>query len=430
MAALGLAVACGLALGACDEAKSPITVYAPPPHMGQIGAPRAPWTTAAAGASATAPAPAGAPPALMRDVPPEATTAPPATRPAGPAPGVLVEAEQESLSDLVQLTRGFGRAGEAYFSPDMKWIIFQATPPQEQQYQMYLAPLRWDGDRLAGAGDPIRISPENSRNTCGYFGPDNALIFASTVGKEKPDEASPGFQRKENKYRWTFQTGMEIYRWDDWRRLATVADNLRGGGGKAEVRPDLKPLTNNNTYDAECAFSPDGRSIVFCSLDAGNPDVYVMPATGGERVRITDFAGYDGGPFFAPDGKRLVYRSGRKDPDLLQVFVADLRIENGRITGRAAERQITDDANVNWGPFWHPDNRHIVFATSRHGHQNYELYLIRDDGTHPTRLTHAEGADVLPVFSPDGKWLMWTNKRTQDRTTQVFAARFRLPAGS
>ena len=27
------------------------------------------------------------------------------------------------------------------------------------------------------------------------------------------------------------------------------------------------------------------------------------------------------------------------------------------------------------------------------------------------RLTHAPGADVLPVFSPDGKKLMWTSTR-------------------
>jgi Tol biopolymer transport system component len=82
---------------------------------------------------------------------------------------------------------------------------------------------------------------------------------------------------------------------------------------------------------------------------------------------------------------------------------------------------------VNWGPFWHPGGKHIVYATSAHGHQNYEVYLVRDDGSQPTRITYANGADVLPTFSPDGKWLMWTSKRTPDGTTQVFAARFKLP---
>jgi Tol biopolymer transport system component len=52
-----------------------------------------------------------------------------------------------------------------------------------------------------------------------------------------------------------------------------------------------------------------------------------------------------------------------------------------------------------------------------------------DDGSKPTRITHWNGADVLPTFSPDGKWLMWTSKRTADGTTQVFAARFKMPDG-
>ena len=51
---------------------------------------------------------------------------------------------------------------------------------------------------------------------------------------------------------------------------------------------------------------------------------------------------------------------------------------------------------------------------------------MRDDGSQKTRVTYKEGADVLPVFSPDGKYLMWTTKRTPDNTTQLFIAKFKL----
>src|SRR5690349_18632149 len=43
---------------------------------------------------------------------------------------------EPALSDIIQLTGGFSRAGEAYFSADGRWIIFQATPPGEEHYQM------------------------------------------------------------------------------------------------------------------------------------------------------------------------------------------------------------------------------------------------------------------------------------------------------
>jgi Tol biopolymer transport system component len=156
-----------------------------------------------------------------------------------------------------------------------------------------------------------------------------------------------------------------------------------------------------------------------------------MRPDGTGKVRITTAEGYDGGSFFAPDGKRLVYRSDRQNNNLLQIFVADLAFdEKGNITGVKAEHQLTSDVNVNWGPFWHPDDKHIIYATSKHGHTNYELYLMRDDGSHPVRITYSPGADILPAFSPDGKYLMWTSKRSPDQTTQVFVARFMMPEGS
>jgi hypothetical protein len=127
-------------------------------------------------------------------------------------------ANEPCLSDINQLTDGFDRAGEAYFSPDMKWIVFQAIPPGQSHYQMYLAELKWFDGSITGIEKPIRISPENSRNTCGFFSPDGkTLIFASTAGKEDPEEPTAGYQREGRDYRWAYPKGMEIYRVDNWR---------------------------------------------------------------------------------------------------------------------------------------------------------------------------------------------------------------------
>lgn len=332
---------------------------------------------------------------------------------------VGVAGGQEPLKDVVQLTSGYARAGEAYFSPDMKWIIFQATLVGQEHYQMFLAQLKWEGERIVGIEGPIRISPENARNTCGYFSPDGkVLLFASTAGKERPDEPKGGYQREGRNYRWSFPEGMEIFVAEGWREEVMNIDKPFKNLAK-------KAITDNNVYDAEGAYSPDGKWICFTSGAGGEADIYVMRADGSGKVRITEAKGYDGGPFFSPEGKRLVYRSDRKGNDLLQIFVGELAMdEKGNITGLAKERQLTDDDNVNWGPYWHPDGKHIVYATSAHGHQNYELYMMREDGSEKRRITFTEGADVLPVFSPDGKWLMWTSKRTKDGTTQVFVGRF------
>jgi hypothetical protein len=47
----------------------------------------------------------------------------------------------------------------------------------------------------------------------------------------------------------------------------------------------------------------------------------------------------------------------------------------------------------------------------------------------PVRVTDHASADVLPVFSPDGKRLMWTSGRSADGTSQLWIADFSLPDG-
>jgi dipeptidyl aminopeptidase/acylaminoacyl peptidase len=341
--------------------------------------------------------------------------------------------ESEILSGVTQLTHGFSRAGEAYFAPRMDGIVFQATPNGESEYAMYVAPLNVNPP-VAQIGRAVRVSPKPSKNTCGFFSPDQrSLIFASTAGKEPATRpaaattttpASAGYQRSSGTYRWDFPPEMEIFRADGWEEAVATAS----AGGRDAVNLAKHPLTDNAAYDAECAFSPDGRLIVFTSNRTGDSELFAMRSNGSDVVQLTHTKGYDGGPFFSPDGKRLVYRSDRAGNDLLQIYIADVvRDSSGRITALSRERQLTNDANVNWGPFWHPDGKHIIYATSVHGHQNYELYLMRADGSHKTRVTFTAGFDGLPAFSPDGKWLMWSSKRTPDRTTQVFIARFKMP---
>src|SRR5262245_37412162 len=86
-------------------------------------------------------------------------------------------------------------------------------------------------------------------------------------------------------------------------------------------------LTNARGYDAEGSYSPDGQWIVFSSTrDAYNrtltpgeqkqleidpsyfAEIYIMRADGSAQKRLTSVAGYDGGPFFSPDGSRIVWR--------------------------------------------------------------------------------------------------------------------------
>lgn len=342
--------------------------------------------------------------------------------------------ESAVLVDPIQLTfpERFVKAGESYFSPDGSKVIFQAVeqPPAGEApadfYAMFVADtVRDEAGRTRAIENVRRISPEGSANTCGWFHPvdPNVVIFGSTVEAPK-DESAPGYQRGTGRYRWQFPPEMRI-----------VAVDLRTADGTADP---LETIVGDGTsYVAEGSFSPDGRHLLYTSLEAGQGDIFVKDLATNRVVHLVAAPGYDGGPFFSPDGRRITYRSDRHGNNLLQVFVSELAFdEDGGIVGVAREVQVTDDEHVNWCPFWHPDGKRLLYATSRDGHRNYEVYMVDAaadlDATPPTakygsglrRITLAPGADVLPAFNADGTEVIWTSKRGESDTSQLWTAGF------
>lgn len=354
-----------------------------------------------------------------------------AAQPAPAAPPAVQwsKAEAPVLTGHRQLTfpDRFVKAGESYFSPDDRRIVFQAierpadgsAPPDF--YAMFVADLVRDGSgAITGLSNVRRISPVGSANTCGWFHPTDPeiVLFGSTVVPPS-DKETPGYQRGTGRYRWQFPPEMRV-----------VQVDLRTADGSAA---SLKPVVGDGTgYAAEGSLSTDGRTLLYTQVDPKTQgDLWVMDMPTGERRRIVDAPGYDGGPFFVPGERSIVYRSDRKGDNLLQVYMADLvRDAAGRIMGIENERAITRNEHVNWCPYFHPDGRHVAYASSEAGHTNYEVYM-RDaqDPAHSIRITDASGADVLPVFSRDGRTMMWTAQRGDgERSSQVWVAAFDIEA--
>ncbi|HVZ93579.1 MAG TPA: hypothetical protein VG797_03625 [Phycisphaerales bacterium] len=362
------------------------------------------------------------------------------------------EAEKGILTDYVQLTeRGdFLRAGEQYFSPDANWIIFQAIPvPKEGQspdevYSMYVAKVKKNGagdrERIVGIEKPLLLSPPGSANTCGYFHPKEPwnVIFGSTLVKPS-GQASGGYQRGTSRYRWAFPDEMDVVQ----MMVPAIWESIHAPAGDRSVSSiPPTPVFSRTGYDAECAYSPDGRFIVHASVDpeTHDSDIFVYDTKTKDRTPVVTAKGYDGGPFFSPNGKMICYRSDRAGNDLLQVYIADLVFaDGGAITGSTNERAVTANEHVNWAPYWHPSGEYLIYATSEMGHDNYEVFAIEapigasarksPSELKKKRVTHAPGFDGLPVFSTDGRWMAWSSQRgpkvegEERPSTQVWAAR-------
>jgi dipeptidyl aminopeptidase/acylaminoacyl peptidase len=196
----------------------------------------------------------------------------------------------------------------------------------------------------------------------------------------------------------------------------------------------LRNLTQALGYDAEGSWSPDGRLIAFASnrhaytqelspeqhkiFDHDKSyfmDIYIMHADGTGVQRLTSTPGYDGGPFFSPDGQRLVWRRFSEDGATAEVWSMEI--------DGADQRQITHLGVMSWAPYYHPSGEYIVFTNNAQGFSNFELYIVDKDGERdPVRVTQTPGFDGLATFSPDGQRLSWSSSRTPDNKAQIFIA--------
>lgn len=319
---------------------------------------------------------------------------------------VQAEPGETRLADLQMLTFA-GENAEAYWDPDGSELIFQATRPGLSECdQIFTMDDRGRNLRLVSTG--------KGRTTCAYFFPEgDRILYSSTHAKDPACPPPPDYSRG---YVWA------LYDYDIYTA------NPDGS--------ELERLTDTPGYDAEATISSDGSKIVFTSARDGDLEIYTMNPDGSAVTRLTHEAGYDGGPFFSADGTKIVYRAyhptdpeevadfrsllaeGLVRPGTLEIFVMDADGSN--------KRQITSNGAANFGPFFHPDGERIIFSSNLHEPEgrNFDLYLINLDGTGLERVTTHPEFDGFPMFTADGSRLVFASNRfnRQRGDTNVFVA--------
>ena len=321
-----------------------------------------------------------------------------------PQPAVSHPSERH-LRNVKQLTFG-GENAEAYFSFDGKKLSFQSTGkyPCDQIFTM----------NVDGSGLKL-VSTGKGRTTCSHYMPDGkTLVYAST---HLGGDTCPPVPGREMGYVWPIYDTYDIFR-----------VNEDGTG--------LRRLTTTPGYDAEATVAKDGRIVFtstrdgdmdIYSMNADGSDVRRLtnlPGPDGGAFFSADGSKIVFRGRHTPPGKELddylaLLKKGLWRPTSLDVFV--MNRDGTELT------QITRDlGGANWAPFFAPDGKRIIFATNFKNPRgpNFDLYLINVDGTGLEQVTFSETFDGFPMFSPDGTKLVFASNRnsTKETDTNLFIA--------
>ncbi|GJQ59826.1 MAG: hypothetical protein D8M57_11310 [Candidatus Scalindua sp. AMX11] len=312
---------------------------------------------------------------------------------------------EKHFKNIRQLTFG-GENAEAYFSYDAKKLIFQSTRNEMECDAIFT--MNIDGSQVK------MLSTGKGATTCSFIAPDSrSIIYASTHlgGDECPPKADMS-----RGYVWALHKSYDIFK-------ADMSGN------------NLTRLTETSGYDAEAVYSPKGDKIIFTSVRTGDLELFLMDPNGTNIEQLTDIPGYDGGAFFSLDGEWICWRASRPQgeeledyrsllndglirPSKLEIYIMNLTERN--------PIQLTKNGAANFGPYFHPNGKKVIFASNMDDpkKRNFELYMVDVQTKEIERVTYNPTFDGFPMFSHDGKKFVFASNRnnSQHGETNIFIA--------
>jgi Tol biopolymer transport system component len=354
------------------------------------------------------------------------------------------EPRQEAPLKVVPLTSNIGTQRQPSLSPDGREVAFSWNGEKQDNFDIYV--------QMVSGGSPQRLTTDPA--------PDSYPVWS-------PDANQIAFLRNNSVYLISPRGGAERYlcRNSGWLAWSPDGKSIAIRDRDSETEPFAIFMVSVETGkrqrmtsppakfwgDTQCAFSPDGKNVVFARQPSQlSNDAYILPlangAPKGEPWRLTNDSSWIVGFAWTPDSREIVFSSTRGGRTSLWRIIPSPGAEPQRIPGtddggfpaiskgpptRLAYQRSYQDINI-WrmeiphspninnsttqiiassaterDPQFSPDGTRVAFTSERSGYP--AIWLAAGDGSNPTPLTSFAGSRTAgaPSWSPDGRQIVF-----------------------
>ena len=165
-------------------------------------------------------------------------------------------------------------------------------------------------------------------------------------------------------------------------------------------------------------WSPDGNTVAFITNLSGRNNLWLVPSIGGWPMQLTVSDQRQTQPTWSPDGKWIAYISDYDGDEQWDIFLVSPK--TGQVVNLTNTREIAEE-----GPTWSPDGRYLAYMVKPKISSVFEIDVydtILRDVKHLTTGTAKDRMNVSPIWSADGKFIVYTQEQSKGTDSNVFIA--------
>ena len=165
-------------------------------------------------------------------------------------------------------------------------------------------------------------------------------------------------------------------------------------------------------------WSPEGKGVAFISNMSGRNNLWLVPAEGGWPVQLTVSDQRQSSPAWSPDGKWIAYQSDYDGDEQWDIFLVSPK--TGKVVNLTQTREI---AELN--PTWSPDGRNLAYEVKPKTSAACEIDtydMVMREVKHVTTNTPQDKGNYGPIWSKDGKFIVYTQEQAKGTDSNIFIA--------